>query len=360
MYFSGKLTVDPTQVTHIQKVRPQKAFRRLLHHLSAGLVSDREEQETFTAVAILQQLNLAFRQLNMTDIIRLAHDDIDFYHDVEGKKDDLKEALDQYDLTINDAMSQVFKQLFLVLDHEQEEFYYLVEITINRTHAVGTYPIEIKVNGLLNAFRSKADTSPAAVKRRMKSVFATQKAYDAFVRRHSVTFEAFLYDMQVAIQKVIQVNDVQVTYQRRMVAPQEKVSRRSPRPATTTSQGGYDPVFGDYYSNDDFFPYFLLWSDMAHDHHITIQDTDILTESGELLGTVGDEGVDAADLSVLSEDTTYDEGMQDVPEAVEIKHGDYIVESDSGSWFDGDWGGGDSDYTSSCSSCSSCASCGGD
>ena len=153
MYFSGKITVDPAQVTNIQKVRPQKAFRRLLHQLSAGLVSDKEEQETFTAVAILQQLNVAFRQLDVTDIIKLAHDDIDFYHDTEGKKDDLKEALDHYDLTINDAMSQVFKQLFLVLDHEQDDLYYLIEITINRTHAVGDHPIEIKVNGLLKAFR---------------------------------------------------------------------------------------------------------------------------------------------------------------------------------------------------------------
>ncbi len=272
MYFSGKLTIDPAQVTHIQKVRPQKAFRRMLHHLTAGLVSDQEEQEPFAAVAVLQQMNHVFRQMGIADIIRLAHDDIDFYLDPEGKKGDLKDAFYQYDLTINEAMAQVFKQLFLVLEHQQDDLYYLIEVTINRTHAVGDYP------------------SP-----------------------------------------------------------------------TTPRRSSSDPVFGDYYSTDDYFLYFLLWSDMVHDHHIHIQDTDILTEGGELLGTVGDEAVDAADLSVLSEDTTYEEGMQDVPEAVEIKHEDYAIESDGSSWFDGDGGSSDSDtLTSGCSSCSSCASCGGD
>ena len=120
MYFSGSLTVDPSQLTNIKKVRPQKAFRRMLYQLTAGLVSDQEEHETFTAVAILQQLNQVLRQLGVTNIIRLAHDDIDFYHDTEGKENDLKEAFDTYDLTISDAMSQVFSQLFLVVDHQQE------------------------------------------------------------------------------------------------------------------------------------------------------------------------------------------------------------------------------------------------
>lgn len=358
MYFSGKLTIDPAQLTRIQKIRPQKAFRRMLHHLTAGLVSDREEQETFTAVAILQQMNHAFRQMRMTDIIRLAHDDIDFYHDAEGKKGDLKDALDQYDLTINEAMATVFRQLFLVLEHEQDEFYYLIEITINRTHTVGDYPIEIKVNGLLKEFKAGTATTEE-LKKQMTSVFATQETYDAFLRKRSATFEAFLYDLQVALQKAIRVDDVQVSYQRRMVAPQEKVSPRRTRPAAT-GRDRSDPVFGDYYSTDDYFVYFLLWSDMAHDQHIHLHDTDILTEEGELLGTVGDEAVDAADLAVLSENTTYDEGMAGADELMEVKHEAYVTDTDSSSWFDSDGGGGDSDYTASCSSCSSCSSCGGD
>lgn len=49
--------------------------------------------------------------MRMTNII-LAHDDIDFYHDAEGKKGDLKDALHQYDLTTNEAMATVFGQLF--------------------------------------------------------------------------------------------------------------------------------------------------------------------------------------------------------------------------------------------------------
>ena len=54
MYFSSRLTVDPSQLTRIEKVEPTKAFKRLLHFMTGGAVSDKVEHETFAAVSVLQ------------------------------------------------------------------------------------------------------------------------------------------------------------------------------------------------------------------------------------------------------------------------------------------------------------------
>ena len=85
MYLEGILTIDPSQLTEIKKVKPTKDFKKFFHHLTLGTISDKQERETFTAVAILQQLNATFRGLNITNIIKIARDDIDFYHDRDGK-----------------------------------------------------------------------------------------------------------------------------------------------------------------------------------------------------------------------------------------------------------------------------------
>ena len=79
MYFESTIRIDPSQVTSIEKVKPTKAFKRMLYHLTKGGISEKEERETFTAISILQQLNKAFIQQGITNVIRLSHDDIDFY-----------------------------------------------------------------------------------------------------------------------------------------------------------------------------------------------------------------------------------------------------------------------------------------
>ena len=85
MYFSGQLSVDPSQETVIERIKPTKVFRRFLHLMTLGGVSDRQEHETFTAVAVLQQFNMAFRALGISNLVRMARDDLDFYLDSEGK-----------------------------------------------------------------------------------------------------------------------------------------------------------------------------------------------------------------------------------------------------------------------------------
>ena len=154
MYFEGILSIDPNELTKIEKVKPQKAFKKIFHYLTLGNITDKQEIETFTALSMLQQLYGVFKRNNITNIIRLSHDEIDFYLDEQGKTDDLKEALDKYSIEIDYSMSTFFKKLLLILEHHDTNFKYLIEIDINRTHEVGTFPIELKITGLIQDFNT--------------------------------------------------------------------------------------------------------------------------------------------------------------------------------------------------------------
>jgi hypothetical protein len=211
MYFKGVISVDPSQITKIKKVQPKRAFRRMLYSLTLGKISDKEEHETFTAVSILQQIYLALKEMKIDNIIRLRHNDLDFYHDNEGKKNDLQEAMDSYELEIDEAMSEVFKQLSILLEHEDNYFKYLIEIDINRTHKVGEYPIVLKVSGLIKDFKSSSKNGveghEEGVRSKLEGVMGSQDSFNSYITVKEGIFNLFLENLNLAIKKSIHIDD---------------------------------------------------------------------------------------------------------------------------------------------------------
>ena len=86
MYFKGRLSIDPSQLTKIDKVSPESGFKKMLFSLTGGQFADKKEIETFKALNILQQIHGVFSSNGIDNIIRLTHDDIDIYHDTKGEK----------------------------------------------------------------------------------------------------------------------------------------------------------------------------------------------------------------------------------------------------------------------------------
>jgi len=361
MYFNGNLSIDPAQLTKIEKVRPQKAFKRILFFLTAGAVSDKVEQETFSAVSILQQLYSVFNSIGINNLVRLSHDDIDFYLDAEGKKDDLKATLDLYDLQTNEAMSETFKQLSMVLEHEENGFKYLINITINRTHSVGVYPIDIFIDGLLDEFAVHNEAEANALKTKMEKVFKDQETYNSFIIERQNTFDQFLDKIKFQINKIIRVSDVKRQSKSNILIPkQSKKNLQSLKEQYTPNYQAQSPVYHGYYGFGDVFFYSFMWSSMCHSHHIHIHDTSLVSEEGSVIKDIDQQGVDAGDNSLFDTEQDYDSRLNDNDLWFDEQSGEY-GDSDSGS---GDsWWGGDDSYSdsgdSSCSSCSSCGGCGG-
>lgn len=324
--------------------------------LCMGALDEKHEVETFTAVSILQQLNFALREMGIDNIVRLAKDDVDFYLDTKGRSGDLEHAMENFQLEVDHVEAQLFDSLFLVVEHEDDTFRYLIEIRINRTHAVGDYPIEIKVNGLLKTFASADDL--ATVKEKMAPIFASQDAYDQFVGEQESLFRGFMGNLQLAIQKPIPITDIKKVVKTHLLRPNSPVESQadavkrlsSSHVPTTAKHRQLDPVFGAYFGIPEAMMYTMLWSTLIHDHQLAMPNASLLDEGGAVLGDAaafGDPAM-ALDPDIPVEQIT--------PTGLGGDAGD--ASGDGGSFFDGiadSFGGGDS---GGCASCASCGGCG--
>ena len=301
MYFDGTLTIDPAQLTNIEIKKPENTFGHLLQVLTGGLASKKEEIETFTAVAILQQVNLACQNLGINNIVRLAKDDLDFFLDTEGRDDDLNEVLEKFRLQTDRYESELFDKIFLVLEHQEDLIKYLIEIDINRRHSVGDYPIEIKINGVLTEFKASGD-SGAAVQEKMKSIFSSQEKYETFVREKQATFDQFVERFEQSLRRSIRVEDIKTRTNLKMVRPKKPLRNKKDIPHHTDAA----PDYHGYYGFGDFFFYAWLWSSMAHTSHIHCHNFDLVDEQGQTMMAVGDEGFDAGATETLNPEADFE------------------------------------------------------
>ncbi len=366
MYFNGILEIDPSKMTVLKKVKPTKMFAKLVDVLTFGGKTEQFEHETFTAVNILQQLNMALRALKIKNVIRLAVDDYDFYLDSEGKDDDMKQAMLELETKIDPLESEVFKKIFIVLEHDDDFMKYLIEIDIIREHKPGEYPIKVKVNGLLADFKAKTDETREDIENKMKPIFESQDLYNQYILSRQEYFNRFLDSLAQAIRKYVVVDNVITKTKKEMVRPKQRID--SPDKIRTGSD--VSPMYYGYHGIQDMMFYTMMWSMMCHSHHIYVHDTSIVDESGNGIMDVGEEGFDAGASDTLNEDAafeapaegdvSYQEGSDFDGEIPAETTSDFAGDTggDGSSWLDS-FGGGDASDASSCSSCSSCGGCGG-
>ncbi len=379
MYFASEISFDPSSATQICRVKPSKAFARFFYYLTAGMAAERQEVETFTAVSILQQVNIALRGLGITNIVRLARDGVDFYFDEQGRPDDLAEAIKT--LGVSEASpfaGTLFERLVLVLEHADEAFKYLVQIDITRRHAPGEHPISLNINGVFRSVAHAPDANTA--KRQLAGVFTDQESHDAFVAERRTAFDAFVARVKAALATHIGVDEVSEHTRAKVIRPNRRRRSREDGIEYDSDWGSHsDPLFGGYHGFSDAFFHAWIWSELMHDHGLHARDVTLVDESGSDVMHLGSEGIDPSTTSVLDPDAAVE-----VPPGSDtvVYHGhDYAealcepavqtpeaVDSDSSGWLGGMFDGSvdDSSYGSSCmssfgSSCaSSCgSSCGG-
>lgn len=348
MYFQGKLTVDPSQLTKIERVKPRKAFKRILHYLTLGNLTEEQEVETFTAISILNQLFVVFVNSNIHNIVRLSHDDRDFYLDEKGLTHDLKAALDYYETRVNLNSIDRFDQLIMILEHEDETFKYLIEVYINRTHEVGEYPIEIVVSGLFKEFTEKPDIDTTEV---IKANISSQDVYEDLLREKEILFENFLAKLKDSIQQNIHVDDVQTTIQRKVVMSRRKVYGKEDI-SFNRKKGHYGLHYG-YYGFDDYLYYTYCWMESCETNKLILENTHYESSEGTDIGYI--DSVNTVTSHNLL-DSFYNNNTSSYSDSIWSSSS-----SDSGFWslFSSDSSsssGGDYSSGSSCSSCSSCSS----
>jgi len=335
MYFKAKLSLRPTSDFIIQTRQPTKVFAKLFHTLSAGLVSTKEQAITQTALSLLQQFNMCFRSLGITNVVRIARDDMDFYLDNEGLSDDLHLAANQFAIKMESAPPGLFNNFDLTLEHQSETFKYLIAVKINRLTKVGELPISIEIFGLLNAFKRES-TDKA-----FKSAIADKMGgkTENYVNLWEIEFNQFVAEIDMTLNKHMSFDDSELISQQRILRPQNRANK------SPINKQNSSPIYHSYQDFDVYTDYTWYWLELIEENNWELSNMYLVDESDRII--------------VNTDEENYDDRFTDLDE--DLSNIEYEIESnsasESSSWFDST----DSIENSiSASSCSSCSSCGGD
>ncbi len=368
MYLTGKIDIDPSQVTVYKKVKPTKLFSKLVDALTFGSLSQKREHETFTAVAILQQLNIALRTLNIKNVIRLAVDDYDFYLDEKGEEDDLEQAMFEFKAKVDPIESEFFNTIYLVLEHIDDSIKYLIEISVYRKHKIGEYPIKINVNGVITDLKALDGETTEQLKSRLEPLFSSQDTYDNFLKTKKVTFNTFIDELEQAVRRYIKIDDIRKTITVQVIRPSGKITAKE----QIRHERYADPVFYGYYGFDNYFLYSWLWADMLFSHNMYVNDFYMVDSIGNEVMNVGSTGFNAGDFGTLNTDSEFvPPGAGDISYYGDNEYSDTLAESNliddsnsdsqqgtSSDWLSEDYDdiGSDDISYNACSSCGSCSS----
>ncbi len=369
MYFSTKLEIDPSQLTLIKKAQPTKLFAKFMHFLSLGQLSEKQEHETFTAVAIIQQLNMGLRSARVKNIIRLAIDEYDFYLDEKGVEDDLEQAMFEFKAKVDPMESELFNTIYLVLEHDDDSFKYLIEISVTRKHIVGLYPINIYINGILRNFQLAPNETHSELNARMSQIFESQDKYDRFIEKMAENYNSFVTELEQALKKFIKVDDIRKKTNLQIIRPSKRI-----KDVSEVRHERYGaPVYYGYYGFDSYFFYTWLWADALYSKNLYINNFILVDETGNEILSVGKTGFYAGETDTLntnagfeppvSGDITYfgnNEFSAIIGSAGLLLPGSQGEKGDyKDDWLDSAGQNDDSPFHT-CSSCSACGSCSND
>lgn len=363
MYFSGKLEIDPSQLTKIEKIKPTALFKKLIHSLSFGIAgAEKEEHETFSALAITQQLYSALKNMNIDDIVRISMNGHDFYLDTKGEKNDLEKAIFEFEAKVDPLEAKVFDNILFVVEHASTEIKYLVEIRIQRKHKVGEYPIQVIINGVMSEFQLKENETKEDLKLRMNSIFADSTNYQQYVQQMKAVFDNFINNMEMSVKKFMQVDDIKNVSKAKIIRAKERTASPSRLSRFSHHENEeLEPIYHGYFAMNSFFFYSWIWSEMAYSNNVFINDVDIVDEAGADVMSIGEQGFNAGEFDTLNEaadfaipegaDIEAFQGNEYVTELQESGYdfgmGDDSVATDSDSSWISDWGGDDGGFDDS-------------
>lgn len=293
MYMSGKLAINPSQIAHVRR-KPTKGFRRFAEILTAGLIAEHEVHQTFSALSILQEINGVLRSLGITDVVRFTKDNTVIYEDPDSDNtDDMRMVLDRVSQDSRGFSGSLFESMSLLLEHHLPAITLVIEVRVQRTHAVGVQPIQIVVNGLAASFSQEAKETAAE---NLSRSFEDQLGYNAFADDFRNQFDEFMQQLEDAVRRHMQVDKVQRASEAKIVRPQQDSSTSAAFASSGAAPGSAsqnsDPVFQRFGAASDAFAYCWIWSSLMNSHEIQPHDVTIVDEQGEAVGVVDSDGLE--------------------------------------------------------------------
>jgi|GEM_PF-7131893 hypothetical protein len=146
MKYLAQILIRPNSETHEITSSRHKFYTKF-----KGLFIKKETKiikESFSVPDFLIKLNLAMKSLGINNLVRISHDGVDFYLDKEHKSNDLDEAIQEFGFLIRNSFERFFEEISVIFEYSEEEIDYMLELSLQRIHPVGEYPIRISFSGL--------------------------------------------------------------------------------------------------------------------------------------------------------------------------------------------------------------------
>jgi hypothetical protein len=295
MFLTADLQIDPSQITVIKRINNDNMLFKLYDILTANVENKSIEQETFTVISILNQIQMGLMRMNVDNVVRINVDNFDYFYDTEGVEHDLFEAFISLEKKIDPMESQRFNLLELVLEHEQDGIKYLIDVKIKRKHKVGEYPINIRINGAFEEMMIENDQDISFLKSKMKPMFEDQNSYDRYVKEKELSFKSFINEFENTLSKFIKVNGIKLEFVNKILRPKLLVEGR--REIRENKKA--DPFFHGFVGINRYMTYTLYWGSCCSNNNIHVKNFTLCDDYGKDIFAIGDTGFNAGELDIL-------------------------------------------------------------
>ena len=301
MFYTTTIQIDPTQITQIKNVSTDSFFKSLLNLVSLGNKDTKYEQETFTAVSIMQQIKSGLTAAGIDNVIKLAVDNHDYYLDSDNQENDLEFAFSNLKFKIDPLGSKLFENINLVMEYLDSDFKYYIDINIYRKHKINEYPIKIKVIGLFKEFGLNERVSLSGIKQKLEFLFTETEYLNTFVNSKKLEFNKFINNLYYHLGKFIEVDAIKKDTIGCIVRPNSAnytIDEIKNKPI-------YTKVLDDYLGLYNYSLYLWYWSEMLHKSNINIYNVIIVDEDGNIVVKIGQVGFLTGNYSMLNPNTNF-------------------------------------------------------
>lgn len=301
MFLTANLEIDPSQITKIKRVNNDNVLFKLYDVLTANINNQSIEQETFTVVSILNQIQMGLMRLGVNNVIKINVDNFNYFYDGEGKEDDLFDAFHSIEQNIEPLESQHFNEIELVLEHLDEDIKYLIDVTIMRKHKVGEFPIKIRINGAFTDLRLEDNEDISVVENKLALICQEQVTYDKYIRAKRMIFQTFVSEFEHTLSKFIKIDGITLKFIDKMVRPKILVPGRREIRENNKSE----PFFHGFHGINKCLTYTLYWGKHVSKNSLYVKDFTLCDDFGKDIFAIGKEGFNSGEIDILKPQTKF-------------------------------------------------------
>lgn len=297
------------------------------------------------AEAVVDSVRDALRSLGATNAVSLVIDDLVFFHDRDGRPDDLGDlylAFHNYSA----AVGAGFGILRLAVEHAEAGLHLVLEVQARTEHASTEAAVRVVIAGRLQDLEPRPAEDAAAYRARVEPLIKDKATFD--VAR--AQFESFVARVRDAIAAAMPEGRAEVERaEAQIVRPDEHAVARAaagrgnaPRP----TDRNYDPYLAYYPSPMVSVLDTMMWMSIFSMH--AHPDVVVVNHHGDTLGHVDTPGVEHLPDPTPEVEAGDGHGVHDISEVGDTHDvgdgSDHVhTDHDAGVDHGGDGGGGDGD-----------------